>query len=189
MTRKLSRPLPVAISVALLLTACSNDSSTDAEMDALLATGADLPKVTNDISSLVADLGLDPAETRFQDLAGHGFEIDDLAGQKVFLNYWATWCAPCIREIPSIARAAAALEDENYLFLLASDESVETIEDFINDREFSGNFIKLNGFFGAFGIDAVPSSVLYGENGAIIRSWAGSFEWDSPEMLSELRSQ
>jgi thiol-disulfide isomerase/thioredoxin len=174
---------------SLLLVACGNEPGSDPGMDALLVTGADLPVITTDISSLVADLGLDPAGTKFQDLAGHGFEIGNLQGRKVFLNYWATWCAPCIREIPAIARAAAALEEENYLFLLASDESAEVISNFIDDREFSGNFIKLNGFFGGHGIDAVPSSVLYGEDGEIINSWAGSFEWDSPEMLAALRGE
>jgi thiol-disulfide isomerase/thioredoxin len=177
------------VTASLLLGACGNEPASDAGMDALLATGGDLPVVSTDITSLVAELGLAPDSTKFQDLAGHGFEIANLQGRKVFLNYWATWCAPCIREIPAIARAAAELEDENYLFLLASDESAEVIGNFIDDREFSGNFIKLNGFFGGHGIDAVPSSVLYGENGEIINSWAGSFEWDSPEMLAALRGE
>jgi thiol-disulfide isomerase/thioredoxin len=118
---------------------------------------------------------------------GKPLDLSVYAGKKVFLNYWATWCAPCIREIPSIARAASVLEQENFVFLLASDESAETISDFLADREFTGNFIKLNGFFGSHGIDAVPSSVLYDETGAIVKTWPGSFEWDSPEMLAELR--
>ncbi len=126
--------------------------------------------------------------TKFQDLQGNPLELSAYAGKKVFLNYWATWCAPCIREIPSIARATAELEDENYVFLLASDESLETINDFILDRDFSGNFIKLNAFFGAHGIDAVPSSELYDENGMLVVTWSGAYEWDSAEMLDAIRN-
>jgi thiol-disulfide isomerase/thioredoxin len=190
MTR-LTAPLQALplVTASLLLCACGNETASDPGMDALLVTGANLPVVDTSITTLVAGLGLDPATTKFQDLEGHGFEIDDLRGRKVFLNYWATWCAPCIREIPAIARAAAELEDENYLFLLASDESPEIIGNFIADRDFSGNFIKLNGFFGGHGIDAVPSSILYGENGEIISSWAGSYEWDSQQMLAALRGE
>ena len=134
-----------------------------------------------------ADPSGDPSATMFQTLDGQALELSAFAGNKVFLNYWATWCAPCIREIPSIARAAEALESEGYVFLLASDESLDTISNFLDEREFTGNFIKLNGFFGGHGIDAVPSSLLYDAQGVLIGSWPGAFEWDSPEMLSALR--
>jgi len=151
--------------------------------------GTTAPATTVQVSISTPVSSPDPAatESRFQTLAGQPLELSAFAGKKVFLNYWATWCAPCIREIPAIARAAAALEPEGYVFLLASDESLDKISDFLQDREFSGNFIKLNGFFGAHGIHAVPSSVLYDENGAVLRSWDGEYEWDSAEMLAELR--
>jgi thiol-disulfide isomerase/thioredoxin len=170
-----------------LLQACSGDDSAagsaqDAGAVAALADG------TAQTSTLPVGATFDAATSTYQDLQGQGLEIASFAGKKVFVNYWATWCAPCIREIPSIARAAAELEDENFLFVLASDESPETISNFIADRGFEGHFIKLNGFFGAHGIDAVPSSSLYDENGLLLQSWAGAFEWDSPEMLEQLRN-
>jgi thiol-disulfide isomerase/thioredoxin len=143
------------------------------------------PAVT--ITALTPSAG-DATATMFQTLDGQPLELSAFAGKKVFLNYWATWCAPCIREIPAISRAAALLEPENYVFLLASDETLDTINDFLLERDFSGNFIKLNGFFGGHGIHAVPSSVLYDENGNLLTTWAGAFEWDSPEMLAEIRA-
>ncbi len=124
----------------------------------------------------------------FQDLNAMPLELSDMAGRKVVVNYWATWCAPCIREIPALSRAAEILGPEGYVFLLASDESLETISTFIAENEFSGNFIKLNTFFATHGIQAVPSTVLYDESGQEIKSWLGAYEWDSPELLSELRA-
>lgn len=129
----------------------------------------------------------DAANSTYQDLDGRGLEIESFAGKRVFVNYWATWCAPCIHEIPSLARAADELADENTLFLLASDESPEVIRQFVEERGFAGHFIKLNGFFGQYGIHAVPSSSLYDEEGRLLQSWAGAFEWDSPEMLAQIR--
>lgn len=161
-----------------LLQACSADDKTGA---------ASAGRADDQATPLPVVATFDTASSTFQSLDGQGLEIASFAGKKVFVNYWATWCAPCIREIPSIARAAAELEDENYLFVLASDESIATIANFIADRGFDGHFIKLNGFFGAHGIDAVPSSSLYDENGQLLQSWAGAFEWDSPEMLAQLR--
>lgn len=129
-----------------------------------------------------------PAEATFQDLEGNPLEIGDFRGSKVFLNYWATWCAPCIREIPSINRAAAELEDEGFVFLFASDESIDTIRDFLAEREFEGRFIKLNSYFGEQGVEAVPSSVLYDASGKAVKTWLGAYEWDAPEMLEEIRA-
>lgn len=165
-----------------LLQACSGaDNAASPAADP--AAGAE-----NSSTALPVVATFDAATSTFQDLSGQGLEIASFAGKKVFVNYWATWCAPCIREIPSIARAAAELEDENYLFVLASDESPETISNFIADRGFDGHFIKLNGYFGSHGIDAVPSSSLYDEDGQLLQSWAGAFEWDSPELLEQLRN-
>ena len=139
---------------------------------------------------LLASLPMDndPDSKTFQTLDGRGFDIELFAGEKVFVNFWATWCAPCIREIPSINRAAAELEEEGYTFLFVSDEDPETINDFLLEREFPGNFIKLNGYFATFGIGAVPSSWLMDENGDVEAVWAGAYEWDSEEMLNEIRN-
>lgn len=172
------------LALALLLQGCGGSPADNTTATTTAAT-ATAPAVS--ITSVTPTA--DATATRFQTLDGQPLELSAYAGKKVFLNYWATWCAPCIREIPAIARAAAELEDENYVFLLASDESLPTINDFLLDREFSGNFIKLSGFFGGHGIDAVPSSVLYDESGSEITTWAGAYEWDSPEMLAQIRGE
>jgi thiol-disulfide isomerase/thioredoxin len=176
-----------------LLQACSDTGTTPAATEATSNTTqtngqASTPPAQAQLTVTdVTPASADAAASTYQDLQGNPLELSAYSGKKVFLNYWATWCAPCIREIPSITRAAAILENENYVFLLASDESLETISEFLEDRGFTGNFIKLNGFFGGHGIDAVPSSVLFDETGAMVKTWPGDFEWDSPEMLAELR--
>jgi len=169
----------------LLLQACSQQEATPAASAAPVQ-----PTITVAASEPVAAVA-DPAAAAatYQDLQGNPVEISDYAGKKVFVNYWATWCAPCIKEIPSIARAAETLAAENFVFLLASDEKLDTIKDFLLDRGFNGNFIKMNSYVGSLGIDVMPTSVLYDEKGMIVGSWPGSFEWDSPEMLAQLRGQ
>jgi thiol-disulfide isomerase/thioredoxin len=141
-------------------------------------------------SITISDVQFDATggSSTFQDLSGIPIELSSFTGRKVVVNYWATWCAPCIREIPALSRAAEILGPEGYVFLLASDEPLETITTFIAENEFSGNFIKLNTFFATHGIQAVPSTVLYNESGQEIKSWLGAYEWDSPELLSELRA-
>ncbi|HEY0960788.1 MAG TPA: TlpA disulfide reductase family protein [Pseudomonadales bacterium] len=171
-----SRIPALSLLALALLQGCGNDAAESA------ATTASTPS-----TEAAAPQAID-TNAKFVDLQGQAVELSAYAGKKVFLNYWATWCAPCIREIPSIARASAELEDEGYVFLLASDEALDTIGDFLVEREFEGTFIKLNKFFGAWGINAVPSSELYDENGNLVVTWAGAFEWDSPEMLDAIRN-
>lgn len=167
--------------VLALLQGCGGAQEAATETNGAAAPAASVSITSNPAPSP------DATAAKFQTLEGQPLELTAYAGKKVFLNYWATWCAPCIREIPALARAAAILEPEGYVFLLASDESLETISNFLLDREFTGNFIKLNGFFGGHGIHAVPSSVLYDAEGTTLRNWDGAFEWDSPEMLAEIR--
>lgn len=161
--------------LAFLLTACGEQ-------------GADQSRTQITISNIERDSNLAAGDATFQDLDGNPLELADFHGHRVVINYWATWCAPCIEELPALSRAATALSAENYLFLLASDEPLATIERFLEDRGFSGNFIKLNTFFGIHGIEAVPSTVLYDEDGQELASWLGAYEWDSPAMLEQLRN-
>jgi thiol-disulfide isomerase/thioredoxin len=172
--RQKLRKIIVGIAPLLLLLACSEVEERP------LQTGS----IT--ISDMQFDTTADSAA--FQDLNGMPLEVSNFTGRKVVLNYWATWCAPCIRELPALSRAAEILGPEGYIFLLASDEPLETITTFIAENEFSGNFIKLNTFFAIHGIQAVPSTVLYDESGQEVKSWLGAYEWDNPELLSEIRS-
>jgi thiol-disulfide isomerase/thioredoxin len=171
-----------ALALSLFLQGCGGGAPA-AETAAAPATQ---PPATGTESALATPA---TAASSYQDLQGNPVEIADYAGKKVFVNYWATWCAPCIKEIPSIARAADTLAAENYVFLLASDESLDTINEFLLDRDFTGNFVKLNSYVGSLGIDVMPTSVLYATTGTPVRTWQGSFEWDSAEMLAELRAQ
>jgi len=169
----------------LLLLSCSQDQQAVEQSSDAVVTPGYQPQITGLLATLPADD--DPDSKTFQTLDGRGFDIELFEGQKVFVNFWATWCAPCIREIPSINRAAEALEAEGYTFIFASDEDTETIDNFLYEREFPGNFVKLNGYFATYGIGAVPSSWLVDENGDVATVWAGAYEWDSEEMLEEIR--
>lgn len=177
--------LPPLLLACLILQSCSGESGES-------ATTATPAMAENGRTQHALLAGLpqddDPSGRTFQTLDGRGFDIDLFAGRKVFVNFWATWCAPCIQEIPSINNAAAALEDEGYIFLFASDEDIDTIDTFLEERQFPGNFIKLNEYFASYGIGAVPSSWLLDENGDVTQTWAGAYEWDSEEMLAQIRN-
>ena len=124
----------------------------------------------------------------FEDLEGHPVALSDYKGKKVLLNYWATWCRPCIEEMPSLLRSQSILEKENYVVLLASDQSVETIKKFKQARGFDFNYLKFNGSLAEqLGINALPVTFIYNEAGEQVEKILGGVDWDAPETIEMLK--
>jgi len=124
----------------------------------------------------------------YEDLKGNAISLSDYKGKRVLLNYWATWCRPCIAEMPDMEKAQAILENENYVFLFASDQSVVKIEKFKEARGFNLNFIKFNGVYANKGVSALPATFIYNEVGEQVLRFDGGLKWDSPEMIEKLRA-
>ncbi len=77
------------------------------------------------------------------ELNGDKITMDDYRGKTVFVNFWATWCGPCIKEMPSIDEAHTALNDQDVVFLVASNEEVEVIEAFRKNRSFKLHYVRV----------------------------------------------
>lgn len=128
-----------------------------------------------------------PAVKQFEDLEGKPVAISDYRGKRVLLNFWATWCRPCIEEMPALLRAQEILKKEGYVFLLASDQSVKIIKGFEAKKGFDFTFIKYNGSWAEHQIDALPTTFIYNEAGEKIEKIVGEVVWDSPEVLQRLK--
>lgn len=124
----------------------------------------------------------------YSDVEGNPMELEDYKGKRVFLNYWATWCRPCIEEMPELLKLQAILIEENYVFLLASDESLKKIEQFKLDREFDFTFIKYNGTYGALNINALPVTFVYNEVGEQVFRFDGAMNWTTEEVINKLKN-
>jgi thiol-disulfide isomerase/thioredoxin len=124
----------------------------------------------------------------YEDLAGNSIELADYKGKRVLVNYWATWCRPCIEEMPDLLKLQDILTAENYVFLLASDESVKKIEKFKEARGFDFNFIKYNGGYAELDINALPVTFIYNEAGERVLRFDGAMEWSTPELIDQLKN-
>ena len=145
-------------------------------------------------------LSCKPANTNLSDLESLQFKTSfvdlhekdiDLSvfkkGGKIVISYWATWCGPCIKEMPSIKRAEKILEGYGYTFLLVSDETITKISKFKDERNFDFNFLKSSKSFETLGVYSMPTSYIFDENGKIIETIVGAIEWDSVEMINKLK--
>ena len=135
----------------------------------------------------LSDLESLQLKTSFVDLNENNLDLSVYKEGKIVVSYWASWCAPCIKEMPGIKIAEEILEEYGYTFLLVSDETVSTISEFKNEWNFDFNFLKSSKSFETLGVYAMPTSYIFDENGQIIETIVGAIEWDSEEMINKLK--
>lgn len=121
------------------------------------------------------------------DLKGKSLDISNLKGKKVLVNYWATWCAPCIHEMPDLLEAQEILSKENYVFLLVSDESKEQIQEFKEKFKYNFIFLRSPESLSNIGIYAMPTTFIFNEKGKKVKEIIGATKWSSKEMITQLK--
>lgn len=127
-------------------------------------------------------------ESTYEDLEGNPIELSDYLGKKVLVNYWATWCRPCIAEMPAMENLKKAMAEENYVFLFASDQSVKKIMDFKKSKKYQLDFIKFNGNYSDLEITALPVTIIYDEAGEQVLRIVGATDWDAQEMITKFKN-
>ena len=126
-------------------------------------------------------------KTSFVDLKNKKVDLTSYEGKKIIVNHWATWCGPCIKEMPGIKRAQQILKNYNYIFFLVSDEKVSKITAFKNDKKYEFNFLKSVGSNETLGIYSLPTSYIFNENGIKIETIVGAIVWDSEIIINKLK--
>ena len=132
-------------------------------------------------------------DVAFTDAQGRRHTLSALKGRYVLLNLWATWCAPCVRELPALAKLQSAMPPGG-LAVVAVDmgraSPAETLA-FLKAHDASGLTayfdpdLGLMHVFGAFGL---PLSVLFDKKGREIAHAAGPAEWDDPASIAYFKS-
>lgn len=124
----------------------------------------------------------------FSTLDGTSVSLADYQGQVVFLNYWATWCKPCIGEMPDIEKARQILAEEGVVFLAASDEDITKIQSFKAKNDYQFTYLRLNVDFSEREVYSLPTTVIYRPDGSVAKMVTGAVDWSSPEMIAEIRA-
>ncbi len=122
---------------------------------------------------------------RLATLEGKPISDETLNGKILILNIWATWCKPCIDEIPDLVKLGEKLP-EDYILLVASNEAPKKIDRFIDRYGFDLEFIRLKSDPEALGVDLFPTTYIFNEKGKLIEIVKGTRDWDSEEMIQFL---
>lgn len=128
------------------------------------------------------------AVTNYVDLKNNPVDLSLYKGKKILVNYWATWCTPCIKEMPDLLKAQEILKEHNYVFLLASDEDFIKITEFKKKKNYNFTFLKYTKSLSTLGIYALPTTVVFDVNGKKVETIVGSVKWDSEEMIQKLKA-
>ncbi|QYJ01932.1 TlpA family protein disulfide reductase [Thalassovita mediterranea] len=189
MSRLVKFAIPALIVIGLvvvsltLLQATSKGGSKDEIAN--LATGS--------IAALDVSKRGEPVSTAaFDGPDGEAVTLADFEGRNILVNFWATWCGPCEREMPSLAALQTAKGDENFQVVAISVDAAED-RDYARQRlqELTGGVIDF--YFvpperwevvydsGARGF---PTTVIYDETGSEIARLSGEAAWDSYEAIA-----
>lgn len=131
-------------------------------------------------------------DIRFTDLAEKPLTLADFKGKVVLLNYWATWCAPCVEEMPSLERLQTRLGGAEFTIAAVSvdRQGLSIVEPFLGriglkqlpiylDR--SGTSMR------AFGIRGLPTTMLIDREGNEVGRLEGMANWESPAAEALIR--
>lgn len=126
----------------------------------------------------------------FKDKNGKNLDLADLKGKVVFINFWATWCPPCIAEMPTIQTLFnTCKEDERIVFLLVDvDNDIHKSQKFMDKKKFNlpvytpASPIPSN-FLGG----SIPTTLVLNKNGKIVFHHEGTADYSNKEFINYVK--
>jgi len=147
------------------------------------------------VEPYVRDYNVEPGERAPEfDLTnenGVGIRLSDYRGRFVLLNFWATWCPPCVEEMPSLNRLYERFRDDGLVVLgISVDEEGQAYERFLEmaDVQFPTARDPERKVSARYGTSRYPETYLIGPEGEVIRKYVGAEDWERPEIVNYLRS-
>lgn len=115
---------------------------------------------------------------------GAVFNFQNTQGNVVLVNFWATWCPPCIAEMPSLQKLY-----NNYQgkvdFLFITSEDLEVVESFMQKHDYTFSFYRpAENYPHYFNVSSIPRTFLIDKNGQIIIDETGANDWNSDSVRS-----
>jgi thiol-disulfide isomerase/thioredoxin len=131
------------------------------------------------------DLGLE--ELKLRTLEGEVVNTGQYKGKAVFLNFWQTWCGPCVHELASIEEARRLTDSTKIVFIAVTDEDPGKIIPFRDFGNYKFHFLTSDRKMPDLGINAFPTTYLIDRSGRIILTKIGAADWSSPEMIGRIK--
>jgi peroxiredoxin len=132
---------------------------------------SDNPQFAAAMSKLETDdAARQKADFRLADLEGKSWHLQDLKGKVVLVNFWATWCPPCRKEMPDLQALYDKYKDQGLVVLSISDEEAAKVSPFISDKKINYPVLLDPGRKAteALIVDGIPKSFVYDREGKLV---------------------
>lgn len=128
----------------------------------------------------------------FADAAGRRLTLTDFRGRVVLLNIWATWCAPCRKEMPALDRLEARLGGANFIVIPLSIDrrGADAVKPFYRELHLEKLGIYLDRtaeISSTLALSGLPTTMLIDRNGREVARKLGGGDWDGPQMMALIR--
>ena len=127
-----------------------------------------------------------------EDVEGNTFDYASTKGKVVLINFWATWCPPCIAEMPGLEKLYNDYNDK-VVFLFVSNEDTEKVSKFLTKNNYSFNVYRpLTQYPKNFNVSSIPRTFLIDKKGIIVIDKTGASNWNSEKVrriIDELLSE
>ncbi|MFL6721259.1 MAG: TlpA family protein disulfide reductase [Sphingomonas sp.] len=126
-------------------------------------------------------------DAQFSTPDGTAITLAKFRGVPVLLNFWATWCAPCVKELPTLDKLAASHREDGQLGVLAVSQdsapkaSVEAFLKKLKVGDLGAYRDPKMTLAGGLGAEVLPTSILFDANGKEVWRYVGDLDWTSPE--------
>ena len=130
-------------------------------------------------------------DTPFFNAEKEKITVSSLKGRGVVMNFWATWCAPCVREMPALNNLAAALQGSGVEVIAISEDRkpLKKVPPFYEANDLNNlelYYDEKGKLSRKLGVEGLPTTVLLGADGEIKGRILGVLEWDDPETVKYL---
>ncbi|MCL7763883.1 TlpA family protein disulfide reductase [Polaribacter sp. Z014] len=120
------------------------------------------------------------------DLEGNTYNFNEAKGKVILVNFWATWCPPCIAEMPSIQELYTDYSDK-IEFVLVSNETQEVINSFLKKKNYNfKTYRPLTAPPTTFNVKSIPRTFLLNKEGQIIIDESGAANWNSEKVRATI---
>jgi peroxiredoxin len=127
-----------------------------------------------------------------KDLDGHSVSLVSLRGKVVFLNFWATWCAPCLTEMPSMEKLYSAFADRSDFVILAVSQDAKgatVVQPFVRKHGYHFEVLldPQSKVAESYDVTGVPETFIIDRQGRIVAHHLGAFDWAREDVREALR--
>lgn len=137
-------------------------------------------------SSEVIYLSENQMDWYLEDLDGNQVSFSEFKGKPIFLNFWATWCPPCLAEMPSIQRLYNEYNNR-MAFVLISSEKTDVLKEFIQEENYTMPIYHLKSDLpDVLSSRSIPASFLITPEGKIVMKKQGAAKWDGKSVKSTI---